>query len=104
MIKKKTYLKTIRRLPLTKCPDQVVSEVLRVCDRSAQAKKRNSIDGMRETAYGMGCIIIITIFTIMIKWNYDNHPGYHTRIAVNSHLLAHQLANVASIIFAEKIK
>lgn len=104
MIKEKTYLKAIRRLPLTKCPDSIVSEALKVCDLPVNDRKRSSIHLIRERAYGIGCIMIIAIICIMIRWSYGNHPGYQTRIAVNSHLLARQLANGASIIFAEKIK
>jgi hypothetical protein len=104
MIKEKTYLKTIRRLPPIQCPKGVVSEVLKVCDLSVNDRKRSPIHLIRESAYGVGCLMIITIICIMIRWSYKNHPNYQTRIAVNSHLLARQLANGASIIFTEKIK
>lgn len=104
MINEKTYLRLMQRLPMVKCPDNVVSHALRACDTSTGFKKKNPMHLLREMAYGTGCLIILTVIFIMCRYSYDNQSEYHTRIAINSHLLVRQLANGASIIFTEKIK
>jgi hypothetical protein len=104
MMNEKTYLKLIRRLPVVKCPDKVISQVLQTCDTPPKPKKKYSMPLLRETAYGTGCVIIIAIILIMCKYSNDNQLEYRTRFAVNSHLLVRQLTNGASILFAEKIK
>jgi hypothetical protein len=104
MINEKTYLKLMHRLPVVKCPEHVVSQVLRVCDTSTGFTKKSPGHLLREMTYGAGCLIILAVIFLMCKYSYDNQSEYHTRIAVNSHLLVRQLANGASIIFTEKIK
>jgi hypothetical protein len=104
MINEKTYLKLMQRLPMTKCPDNIILEVLRVCNYPVKSNKKNFMPLLREITYGTGCLIILVAIFLMFQWSYEMEPAYHKRIEVNSHLLVRQLTDGAAIIFTEKIK